>query len=214
MKAENGGAPARGLRPTFLAATAAWVCMAAAFSGCNVFGEYNNVFDPKSPVYNYYLMTPGPDLSNGTMTPSKATYVKPGAEIAIAATPKAGYVFSGWKSDISYSSYTSNAVFADATSASTTVTLTANATITPQFADANGSFTLTPGTLSHGKMAPAATKVKAGAVTAIEATPDSGYAFGSWSASPVDYAIFGSATSASTTVLLLTRQYNVLYCSI
>jgi hypothetical protein len=77
------------------------------------------------------------------MTPTTTTTVTAGTATAITATPSTGYVFSGWSANPA-----TNAVFANASSASTTVTLSGNATITP-------TFTLTTYTVTYnGNNAP------------------------------------------------------------
>jgi formylglycine-generating enzyme required for sulfatase activity len=75
-----------------------------------------------------YTLTPGSSL-NGTMTPAIATTVNAGAATTITATANSGYSFTGWSANPA-----GNAVFANGSFASTTVTLTGSATITPSFA--------------------------------------------------------------------------------
>jgi hypothetical protein len=95
----------------------------------------------------------------------------------IVATPSSGYAFTGWSASPS-----ANASFANATSASTTVTLSGNVTITPAFSavysiiySANGLAGYTPptdaGTYSSGQT-----------VTAMApGTAPAGSAFAGWS---------------------------------
>ncbi len=176
--------------------------LAALLGACSV-PFHADLFDAadhaksSTPPPATYILTPG-TLADGSMTPTTATTVNAGAATAITATPSTNYVFSGWTA---YPA--ANATFASGISASTTVALTGNATITPAFTLATTTYTLTPGTPSHGTMTPAAaTTVNSGAATSITATPSAGYVFAGWSASPVGTASFGDSANASTTVML------------
>jgi hypothetical protein len=73
------------------------------------------------------ILTPG-RLTSGAMTPSAPKTVVSGHPTSITATPNGAYVFYGWSASPS-----ANAVVANASSPSTTVILSGNATITPIF---------------------------------------------------------------------------------
>ena len=144
-----------------------------------------------------YALTPGTP-SNGTMTPSAEQQVNAFAATPITATPSNGFVFAGWVAMPS-----DNASFTSSSSASTSVTLTGDATITPTFSANGASYTLTPGAAINGSMTPITVKmVNAGVATPITATPSNGFVFAGWVATPSDNASFTSPSSASTSITL------------
>jgi uncharacterized protein (TIGR02145 family)/uncharacterized repeat protein (TIGR02543 family) len=135
---------------------------------------------------------------NGTTTPSAPTTLSYGVPTAITASPTTGYQFSNW----TVTAGPVNTTFGNPTSASTTVTLTANATIKANFAVI--PLTLTMSNDGKGTTTPSApTTVSYGVATAITATPTAGYKFSTWTVtvSPAN-ATFDNATSTSTTVKL------------
>ncbi len=91
-----------------------------------VTGSNGEVQEYKVSVgFEGFILTPA-TATGGSMAPSAAT--GSANPIALTATATSGYVFTGWTA-----SPAGNATFTDATSASTTVTLTGDATITPHF---------------------------------------------------------------------------------
>ncbi len=121
--------------------------------------------------------------ANGSVTrsPSKANYT-PGETVTLTATPNSGYTFAGWSGDLS------------GTNNPATVTMDANKSVTANFtADGytltinavNGSVTKTPDKASYAY----------GEVVTLQAAPNSGYSFSSWSGD-------ASGTANPTTVTM------------
>ncbi len=123
---------------------------------------------------------------HGSINPAVGTYDYPeGSEVTITATPDSGWRFDSWSSAV-----------ADHDSASTTVVINSDETITANFSqimhyltlDANGNGLVNPkiGTHSYAE----------GTEVTITATPDSGWRFDSWSGAVAD------PDSATTTVVI------------
>ena len=137
--------------------------------------------------------------TGGIVSPSGVSTVKQDAPTAIAATPNSGYTFVNWTVIGG-----SGAAFGNADSASTTVTLSSgNATIQANFARIYYKLSLQSG--SNGAItAPSSSPVTvaAGDSTAIQATPNGGYAFSKWEVVSGTGVSFADAGSATTTVAL------------
>lgn len=135
-----------------------------------------------------------PDGS-GSTSPSGTVQVDAGASTTITATPAGGFAFVGWTS-------TSEATIDNTGVSSTTVKLTADATVTANFADvSNVPLTMAVSPENSGSVRPSATTiVKSGSATQISATPATGWVFAGWTAT--DKAAVGDASVASTTVVL------------
>ncbi len=139
--------------------------------------------------------------ATGTTTPAAGVHaVAVGAPQAITASPAAGKVFVNWTA-------TANAEVASPNSASTTVTLTGDATVTANFADEpaeQGTLTMAVNDAAAGTTDPAvgAHAVNVGVATAITATANPGYAFNGWTL-VTGSATIANANAASTTVTLL-----------
>ena len=122
----------------------------------------------------------------GTTSPAAGAHTYPeGQVVTITATPSAGYVFDHWTGDV-----------ADANSASTTVTMDADKTVTAYFVTKDLTMDVSPsggGTTSSGGRGP---PLRPGQVVAITATPSAGYVFDHWTGDVAD------ANSASTTVTM------------
>lgn len=127
-----------------------------------------------------YTLTPG-TVTNGSMTPAAAQTVTTGVATAITATASTGYVFSGWTA-----SPAGNASFASAASASTTVTLTGNATITPTFVSMY-SVTYYPNGATGGSVPIDSKQYAPGASVVVLGNSgnlaNAGYAFAGWTTS-------------------------------
>jgi uncharacterized repeat protein (TIGR02543 family) len=123
-----------------------------------------------------------------------------GTAVSITATAPSGYVFTGWTVT---STPASAATFANANNASTTVTLSGNATIVANFAQ---TFTLTVNRdpAAGGTVTPATQQtVRANTPIDITATPADGYTFSGWTVTTAaSTATIASPGSASTTVTL------------
>jgi hypothetical protein len=145
-------------------------------------------------------MTASP-AAGGTTTPTGSSTVVVGAATNISAAKTSNYNFSGWTAVPG-----ANAVFGDPTSANTTVTLLGDATVTANFTPI--TWILTKGQPSNGTITfvpdGPSIIVNQGDATTITATPNTNYEFVRWSVVS-GAASFTSATSASTTVYLLSN---------
>jgi uncharacterized repeat protein (TIGR02543 family) len=116
---------------------------------------------------NLYTLTINATNGSVTKTPDAASYSY-GQVVTLQAVPNPGYSFSGWSGD------------ASGTSTTTTVTMTANRSVTANFTAntyilavnaVNGSVTKTPNKTSYAY----------GDVVTLQAVPNAGYSFSSWS---------------------------------
>ena len=123
----------------------------------------------------------------GTTTPAVGVHTYPeGTVVNISATPNPGYVFSSWTGDV-----------ADPNSASTTVTMNADKTVTANFVVSH-DLTMGVSPSGGGTTAPAVGvhTYAEGTVVNITATPNTGYVFDHWTGGVAD------PNSASTTVTM------------
>ena len=112
----------------------------------------------------------------------------------ITATAAANYTFANWTSS-------GNATFDNASSASTTVTLTGASTVTANFTLNSYTLTMAVSPASSGTTTPTGSStVSHGVATNIAATAATGYTFANWTSS--GNATFDNASAASTTVTL------------
>jgi len=146
---------------------------------------------------------------NGTTTPAVGGHAcTAGTVVNINATPDSGWQFVNWT--------TANmSEIANATAASTTVTVDENKTVTANFVE---QFTLTMAVTGNGTTDPVGSHSYAnGTVVPINATPDPGWHFVNWTTA--DMSEIANATAASTTVTVdktktvianfLINQYNL-----
>ena len=138
-----------------------------------------------------YELTMAVDPAGGGTT-NPAVGVHPyeeGAVVTISATPNAGYEFDHWTGDV-----------ADPNSASTTVTMDGDKTVTAHFVLLPVTYDLTMAVDPAGSGAtdPAAGvhTYSEGEVVAITATPNAGYEFDHWTGAVAD------PNAASTTVMM------------
>jgi gliding motility-associated-like protein/uncharacterized repeat protein (TIGR02543 family) len=118
--------------------------------------------------------------AGGTIT-GAGTYTY-GTVATIKATPATGYIFTGWSGD------------ASGTSASTTITVNGNKTVTANFQLQSYTLTTAVSPTAGGTVTGAGTYTY-GTVATIKATPATGYIFTGWSGD-------ASGTSASTTITI------------
>jgi len=137
----------------------------------------------------------------GTTTPAASqSDISAGTAVNISATPASGYTFTNWTAG-------SGATIANANSATTTVTLSANATITANFTQQQGGTTYTLTVARNpqagGTTTPASSQanISAGTAVNISATAASGYNFANWTVTS-GTATIANASSANTTVTL------------
>lgn len=125
----------------------------------------------QTTVSQYTLTINTPDSSMGSITPSTGQYTyATGTVVTLVATPQPGYQFSGWTGDV-----------ASANSASTTIIMNSNKSITANFAAAEqyvltiqvaGSGTVTPGIGSQS--------YAGGTSVPVNAVADPGWQFTGW----------------------------------
>ena len=113
--------------------------------------------------------------AGGTTSPAvgTTTTVATGAATSISATAVAGYSFSSW-------SASANATFADATAASTTVTLTGDATVTAIFSVVTHTVTFTAGSNGSVSGTTSQTVAHGSDCSAVTAVANTNYHFVNW----------------------------------
>jgi len=139
-------------------------------------------FQAVSPT-SYTLATVASPAAGGTVS-GGGTYAS-GSVATLIASPAAGYNFAGWSGDASGSS------------ASTTVTMNGNKSVTASFTvipPATYTLTTTASPVAGGTVSGGGTYA-AGAVATVTATPATGYVFVNWSGN-------ASGTNPTTTVTM------------
>ncbi len=138
--------------------------------------------------------------SAGTTTPALGVcQVNTQEAVSIAAIPASGHHFLNWTA-------TANASIANLISASTTVSLLGDATVTANFEaeQATAQLTMAISPAESGTTVPTqgtATVVNVGAATDIAATPSTGFSFVCWTGSNAN-ALFTDCRAASTTAII------------
>jgi uncharacterized protein (TIGR02145 family)/uncharacterized repeat protein (TIGR02543 family) len=135
--------------------------------------------------------------AGGTVTPSSSqSGIAPETAVNISAAPASGYTFVNWTVT------SGTATFGNANSATTTVTLSTNATIRANFEQIRYTLTVNRNPTAGGTVTPSsAQSIAAGTAFNISATVNSGYRFVNWTVTS-GTATFGNAASAATTVTL------------
>ena len=155
----------------------------------------------------YQLTISASSAAGGTVTPSSGAYYNAGTSVPIAATAAAGFTFSGWTGSV-----------ASASSASTTVTISAPETVTANFTALAG---ITIQTIPTGlqfmvdggpaQTAPQSLSLPAGTHIIAVATTQGGtvgtqYVFASWSdGGAASHTITVGSTAATYTATFLTQ---------
>jgi len=142
-----------------------------------------------APVGTTYDLTMAVDpTGGGTTTPSVGSHTYPeNTVVNLSATAAIGYDFDHWEGDV-----------ADANAASTTVTMTANKTVTAHFVAVNYDLTIAVSPSGSGTTDPAVGihSYGKGSVVNITATPATGYLFENWTGDVAD------VNSMSTTITM------------
>jgi surface protein len=124
-----------------------------------------------APVIKYTLTTSANPTTGGTITPASGQHTE-GATVSITATPAAEYLFLSWTG-------------ATGTTATTSVVMNSNKTVTANFVKKKYALTTTiegEGTVSEKIIkAGAATDYNSGTVVELTATPKDGWEFKEWS---------------------------------
>ena len=127
--------------------------------------------------------------------PGEGEFTYPeGTNLEVQAVPDSGYVFGGWVCD-------SN-VLSDPAAASTKITLVKDTVLTPKFIKTYKIYTLTIKAGAGGSVVQpgeGSFTCKEGTAIDLEAVPEEGYGFLSWTG---DIATIDSPTSASTTIIM------------
>ena len=123
-----------------------------------------------APVIKYTLTTSANPTTGGTITPASGQHTE-GATVSITATPAAEYLFLSWTG-------------ATGTTATTSVVMNSNKTVTANFVKKKYALTTTiegEGTVSEKIIkAGAATDYNSGTVVELTATPKDGWEFKEW----------------------------------
>ena len=123
-----------------------------------------------APVIKYTLTTSANPTTGGTITPASGQHIE-GATVSITATPAAEYFFLSWTG-------------ATGTTATTSVVMNSNKTVTANFVKKKYALTTTiegEGTVSEKIIkAGAATDYNSGTVVELTATPKDGWEFKEW----------------------------------
>jgi len=124
-----------------------------------------------APVIKYTLTTSANPTTGGTITPASGQHTE-GATVSITVTPAAEYLFLSWTG-------------ATGTTATTSVVMNSNKTVTANFVKKKYALTTTiegEGTVSEKIIkAGAATDYNSGTVVELTATPKDGWEFKEWS---------------------------------
>ena len=149
-------------------------------------------------VYNITAYSPRildiEDPDHGSITPSPAAAggeYPYDTEVTLTATPDNGYVFSSWTGDVD-----------DPSSPTTFIIMDTDQNVSANFSQCSNTLTMAVNDSQMGSVTPAAgdNERACDAIVNITATPNSGYAFSSWTG---DVA---NTSSRSTTVTMDTDQ--------
>ena len=133
---------------------------------------------------------------SGSTSPSGLQTYNASQQVPLTATPSSGFAFVSWSVSPSGA-----ATFGNASSASTTATITGTCTITATFIQA--TYQVGFAVNGSGSTNPSGTQTyNSGVVVSISATPGTGYSFSSWSVSPSGAVAFGNASSTSTWAII------------
>jgi uncharacterized protein (TIGR03437 family) len=158
----------------------------------------------------YQLTISASPTAGGTVTPSSGSYYAAGTVVPITATANSGYTFSGWSGSV-----------ANASAASTTVTMNAPETVTGNFASQTGVTIQTnpAGRLfsvdgGAAQIAPQTLNLSQGQHTIAVATPQNGssgtqYVFANWSDGGAASHTITVTASAATYTASFTTQYQL-----
>ena len=146
---------------------------------------------------------------NGSTTPFDSKMVNEGESTAIKATPNAGCQFVNW----TQTGGAGSAVFGDASSANTTVTVTGgDATIQANFSvNQTVQYKLTVTGDGNGSITPSGdVSVNNGVSIPITATPNTGYVFAGWvKTAGTGRVLFDDAASANTNVTVISGDATI-----
>jgi hypothetical protein len=148
-------------------------------------------------------MSVNPNNSGTTNPASSQANISGGQAVNISATAGNGYTFANWMVT------SGTATFANPNSATTTVTLSSNATVRANFTQSGGgtTYTLTvnrnPNNAGSTNPAQTQSNITAGTPFSISATANNGYTFTNWTVTSASgTATIANANSATTTVTL------------
>jgi uncharacterized repeat protein (TIGR02543 family) len=118
----------------------------------------------------FTLTTNVTPAGSGTISPSGGTY-NSGTQVQLTATPSAGWVFDHWSGDLSGSTNPE------------TITMNSNKSVTANFVQQSGQFTLTTNTVGSGTVSldPPGGTYNSGQVVTVTANASAGWTFSGWS---------------------------------
>ena len=156
-----------------------------------ILGENSNIVRAAT-TYQVTFATSG----SGSTSPSGVLTYNSSQQVSISATPSSGFSFSSWSVSPSGA-----ATFGNLASASTTATINGSCTITATFVQATYQVSFVVSGL--GSIIPSGNQsYPSGQVVVLAATPNNGFVFGSWSASPSNATIFQDTFSPSSWVII------------
>ncbi len=158
----------------------------------------NSTASSSSAAPPTYTLTVNRNPNNvGSTSPTSQSGITAGQQVSISATPSGNYVFQNW----TVTSGSPN--ISQPQSATTTVTLSANATITANFIQQTAQgYTLTASVYPSGSGTVSPTSQSNVTSTTITATANAGYTFQGWVVVNGTTATFANANSQTTTVTL------------
>jgi hypothetical protein len=171
----------------------------AASTTITMNGNYSITANFEQTVVTYYTLTMAA-TGGGSINPAAGQHsYAAGTVVPIIATAAGGYYFVNWTGSV--------ATVANINAASTTITMSANCSITANFAVAM-PYTLTMAIAGSGSTSPAVGQhtYTAGTPVPISASPSIGYYFSHWTAPA---GSFTNASSATTTFTMPAQNVTV-----
>jgi hypothetical protein len=170
---------------------------AANLAGTTVLDAPDSLASGTAPWHGWYLLTVRA-TAGGSVSPRGTSYVRAGSVVTIQATPSTGYLFWQW-TGVGSGSYTGP---------NRTATITVNGNITETANFQLNSHPLTMVANPGGAVTPSSGTYTYGTHVTIQAIPDSGYSFATWTGvgmgsytgnnNPVTISINGPITQTAT----------------
>jgi len=148
-------------------------------------------------LITYTLTVSRNTTAGGTVTPASQSGITAGTVVNISASAASGYTFNGW-------TISGSGTIANSSSASTSVTVNGDVTVTANFQQIpTYTLTMSRNLTEGGTTTPPSSQsgIVVGTPFSISASVNSGYTFVNWTLTS-GTATFGNANSANTTVTL------------
>jgi len=156
----------------------------------------NPPVNPPTNPTTYTLTVNSNPTAGGTATAGSTSGIAAGTQVNITAAAASGYTFNNW-------TISGSGTIANASNASTTVTVNGNVTVTANFTQNPSTYTLTVerNPTAGGTTTPTSSQsnINPGTQVNISATPASGYTFTNWTITSGSGTIAG-ANNASTSI--------------